>query len=217
MLFKKQITYPPSTNLSPLKIGRIPKKGNNRLSNHPLSWCKLLVYQSVYQDFLLQNFELDPVIRLFENTPSTSPGTTHPTKVPPTKVITFEEKNDFPNFPRWREMLYIVPWSLTTKISEDSQIYPHRNQATGNLQVVALPKHSANPGPRNQGPKMAINTSPVFGGFKPHSKNKTSTKMVIIFPGYRMKIWILSNQAPFCTLQKVPGSVNRLCDDLFWS
>ena len=48
-------------------------------------------------------------------------------------------------------------------------------QGTGNLQVVALPKHSANPGPWNQGRKW-LNTSPVFGGVKPHSKTRHQQK-----------------------------------------
>ena len=53
--------------------------------------CKLLVYQSVYQYFLLQNFELDPVIRLF-STPFNFSWVSHPTKVPPTKVETLLRK-----------------------------------------------------------------------------------------------------------------------------
>ena len=80
----KKKTYPPSTKLSPLKIGRTPKK--ETMAFQPsIIMCKLLVYQSVYQYFLLQNFELDPVIRLF-STPFNFSWVSHPTKVPPTKV-----------------------------------------------------------------------------------------------------------------------------------
>ena len=212
---RKKRTLPQlSSKLSPLKIGRTPKKEtivfptiHYHVQTVSLPKCIPVLFAS--------KLWVDPVIRLF-STPFNFSWVSHPTKVPPTKVESLLRKVQwFSELPKvvgdviytWNPKqpfinawlvkqpfsiqrfgiiqlkhpfingclgFQVVPWSLTPKIYEDFQIYPHWNQATGNLQVVALPKHSANPGPWNQGRKW-LNTSPA-DGFQPHSKKKDINK-----------------------------------------